>query len=243
MKRAGLWLCAASTLALAACHRPTQPVAAKPVATANAPAAPAPAALKIDASSPATPATPAVGESSGAAKGSSAAAPGGRSRRHGVPKRHDARRLLVHDRGGHDRGGHDRPIHGRASGGGHSATAGTNGPGSPAPVARRASAAYKACIASAHGFTVALGECYSAELARQGARVNRLYVQALAARQDARLEQSQSDWARERDAECQASSTAAIDIQREGACRIDMTARRADELERLVSSDERRGRG
>ena len=232
MKRAGLWLCAASTLALAACHRPTQPVAAKPVATANAPAAPA--ALKIDASSP-TPAPTAGGESSAAAKGPSAAAPDVRSRGHGGPKRHGAHRLLVHDRGRHA-----RPAHGHASAGGRW----TDGPGSPAPVARRATAAYKACIASAHGFTVALGDCYSAELARQGARANQLYVQALAARsghKGARLQRSQSDWARERDAECQAASTAAIDIQREGACRIDMTARRVDELERLVSAG-RRGR-
>lgn len=118
----------------------------------------------------------------------------------------------------------------------------TDGPEAAAPVARRASAAYRACVASAHGFTAALGECYSAELARQGARVNQLYVQALAAGQDARLQQSQSAWTQARDAECQAVSTAAIDIQREGACRIDMTARRADELERLVGSDERRGR-
>ena len=226
MKRAGLWLCAASTLALAACHRPTQPVAAKPVATASAPAAPA--ALKIDTSSPAA----AASGSSGATQGPSPVAPGVRSGSHGAHK------LLVHDRGRHA-----RPAHRRASAGRRSAIASADG--SPAPVARRASTAYKACIASAHGFTVALGDCYSAELARQGARVNQLYVRALVARsgrQDARLQRSQSDWARERDAACEAGSTAAIAIQREGACRIDMTARRADELERLVS-DRRRGRG
>lgn len=225
MKRSGLWLCAVSTLALAACHRPTQPAATKPVAAANAAPPPAPAVLKIDSSASAP---VAVVESSGAAAGPGAAASGARTGRHSR----------------HDRVHHGRLAHRRAPPGGHSVIARTDAPGSVVHGAKRSSAAYKACISSAHGFTVALGDCYSAELARQGARLNRLYRAALVARsgrEDARLQQSQSDWTRRRNAECRTDSAAATDIQSEGACRIDMTASRADELEQLVSH-RRRGR-
>lgn len=233
MKRAGLWLCAASTLALAACHRPTQPMAAKPVAPPSAPPASAPAALKIEARPSATPV--AAVNRPGAAENPSDAPKASSGRRH-VAQRRLAHRLVVHDVAHRP-----RPAHGRASFGVHPAIARRDA-GPPVLAPTRASAAYRACVYAAHGFTIALGDCYSAELARQGARVNQLYGAALATRSgrdEARLQQSQGVWARRRDAECLAGSTAAIDIQREGACRIDMTVRRADELERLVSARRR----
>jgi uncharacterized protein YecT (DUF1311 family) len=218
-------------LALAACHRASRPPAVpKPVATAVAPVlkiTPPPSATPL-ATPPTTPVTAA-----------SSPAEGARAGRRGVSRRHDRHRLIVDDRT-HP----DQTAHRRASPGGHSVIARSDAPPQPVRDPSRSSAAYKACIAAARGFTAALGDCHSAELARQGARVNQLYGQALASRSgrdDARLQESQNAWRRRRDAQCQAVSTAAIDIQREGACRIDMTAHRAEQLGRLVKAG-RRGR-
>lgn len=92
---------------------------------------------------------------------------------------------------------------------------------------------------SANGFTVQLATCHSAELARQGARVDQAFNAVLATRSGEakqRLQQDQRAWLERRDVECQADPgrRRSLDVLTEGSCRIEMTIRRATTLERLL---------
>ena len=93
-------------------------------------------------------------------------------------------------------------------------------------------------MSTAHGFTAARADCYSAELARQGARMNRAYEAVVATRSGGlkrRLQQAQAAWSKRRDSECQDDASAgAADVLHEGSCRLDATIQRAAQLERMA---------
>jgi uncharacterized protein YecT (DUF1311 family) len=95
--------------------------------------------------------------------------------------------------------------------------------------------AYASCMQAANGVTAATADCYSAELGRQSARMDRAY-DALAERheaQRARLSAAQQAWSRRRDAECRRTPAAMV-MFREASCRLDITVRRAVEIEQLL---------
>lgn len=226
MKGRRLWLCAAAALALCACDR--KGAAERPAAGAKAAAAQAAAELapaKADASVQ-------------AAKGPKAqkAASVGASR---------AGLVRSAAKPGHVRtASFDRARTGRAGGPtprgvAYAAAGAERGPeGLSAPVVREAtySAEYHACVAGAAGFTMARADCHSAELARQGARLSEAYEAASAGHSEGgreRLEAKQRRWMSERDAACRyVAARGDADLLQEGACRLDMTIRRADGLVR-----------
>jgi uncharacterized protein YecT (DUF1311 family) len=209
MRFAGSWLLAVSTLALAACH-PARPVER---AAASRPAV-AKAALSVSTPAAQGPATPVAlgGADAGAARPSTAAgdkvAPGPLARRRAAEPAGWARHARTQARAA-----------GRSE-------------------ARRegSSAEYAACMSAADGFTVVTANCYSAELARQGARLNRAYEAALAADSGAEREslaQEQRAWIMLRDSRCQDEAAGGgSDLLREGRCRLDLTIQRAVQLER-----------
>jgi uncharacterized protein YecT (DUF1311 family) len=208
MKSAALWLCAASALALSACHKatpPEPPVAAKttPTAATDAAATPDSPAAKTAASAP-----------------SKKPAPDGKA----------AAAQQVQPRPGHDAA--RRAAADQNSTSVRSATYRTSGD------VKLYSAEYRACLTGANGYTAQTADCYSTELTRQGARLNRAYQSALDARSGAtraRLEQAQHDWVEQRDSNCQEDTSAgARSILHEGSCRLDMTIRRAIELEHMT---------
>jgi uncharacterized protein YecT (DUF1311 family) len=95
------------------------------------------------------------------------------------------------------------------------------------------SAEYAACMASAGGFTEATAHCNSSEFARQGLRMDRAFNAALATRtgaQRTRLVEAQRTWTKLRDDRCQDGGGDGS-LLHEGSCRLDMTIRRAVELE------------
>lgn len=95
------------------------------------------------------------------------------------------------------------------------------------------SAAYRACTEAAHGFTATIADCYNTELVRQSERLNRALEAAVAARsgdQKRRLLVTQRAWVELRDAKCRDGD--GPDLLHEGSCRLDLTIRRAAELER-----------
>jgi len=98
------------------------------------------------------------------------------------------------------------------------------------------SAAYRSCMAAAEGFTVATSNCRSAELARQGERLDRAYEAAGAGRpadQRAHLQATQQEWASRRDADCQEQARrSGAHLLEEGSCRLDKTIERANGLAR-----------
>jgi uncharacterized protein YecT (DUF1311 family) len=94
------------------------------------------------------------------------------------------------------------------------------------------SAAYRTCMGSAHGFTAVIADCYNAELVRQGERLNRAFETAVAVRSGEhkrRLVLAQREWLHLRDARCQDDD--GPDLLHEGSCRLDLTIKRADQLE------------
>lgn len=215
------WLCAVSALALSACHRPEKaapPPPARPQAAGPASAGPVPISkpaglIKVHATRIA---------SAPAAARRAAPAPAGHTRAATGQAKHVPQAA-------------QRPsIAARAATGAAAAPA-----AGPRPrIGQGASAEYTACVTSANGFTVALANCRSAELARQGARVDRAFDAVLATRSgEARqqLVQDQRAWLGRRDAECQADAgrRRSTDVLFEGSCRIDMTIKRATSLEQM----------
>jgi uncharacterized protein YecT (DUF1311 family) len=214
-----LGLCALSALTLAACNN------SKP------PAAPASATAKAAAAAPTDqPATLAAGGNPGGQAGATpASAPNGEpAARTAGAKAAAAEHLRPQPT-------HDAARRVAASGPPAADPSSTyRAPEGP----RTYSVEYRTCLASANSFTAARADCYSAELARQGARLTHAYESLLAARSgDARtqLQQAQSAWIQERDSQCQEETAAgARDILHEGSCRLDMTIRRAGELEHMA---------
>jgi uncharacterized protein YecT (DUF1311 family) len=233
MKFLGFWLCAASALALAGCgqHKPaatrlkveTKVAAAQPAAVAAGSQTPAPgphdATPSSHAAAPSLPGRKAVHAASGgrAATGLHAAAWRGRTGRVPAKTRH------------HAHSGSSVEADARVA---RAEAYRWNGP-------QRYSAEYEACISTDKGFTVSKANCYSAELARQGARVDRAYSAALAVRSAGgrqRLSEAQRVWVRERDAQCRDEPPVAPDdLLHEGSCRLDVTVQRAIELEKTAS--------
>jgi uncharacterized protein YecT (DUF1311 family) len=234
MKLAGICLCAASALALSACHRPQATAAAHPPVLPQA-AAPKLAAnnklvLPIVAAAPAS----AGASAAGAAAGPAAHPTGGAH----------AKAAAAHTTRVTATGRHVATRHSTAKGVAVAAarpveTFATAGGASPAAVHAddRFSAEYESCMAAADGFTVARANCHSAELARQGARVDRALNAALAARSGqarTRLLSDQRSWVAARDAECQQDADrAGREVLHEGSCRLNMTVQRAIKLEHI----------
>lgn len=211
MKVVGYWLCAVSALGLTACHQPKQ-VAAHPAGD-----------LKIAASA-SVPANPAP-------------AP---------PVAFDAKAAAPSPTPGHAGAtGLHRASFKRSPGAPHAVTGADGarrrsrlGGRSSAPLATGYSAAYRSCMASANGYTIAQANCYSAEFARQGARLDRAYQAALAARsghEKTRLLETQRAWVSLRDTKCQEEASArGIDVLRESSCRLEMTVQRSDRLQTMA---------
>jgi uncharacterized protein YecT (DUF1311 family) len=212
MRFAGPWLFAVSTLALAACH-PARPAAARAAASR-----PAVAKAVLPAASSAAQRVPIA--LAGAARPSSGdkATPG--------PAAGSIRRRSAEPAGAVDLAHHARNRM-RAAGGSEARRAGS-------------SAEYAACLDAADGFTVAIANCYSAELARQGARLNRAYEAALAADSGVEREslaQEQRAWTMALSLHTgirrqEEAAGGGSDLLREGRCRLDLTIQRAVQLER-----------
>jgi uncharacterized protein YecT (DUF1311 family) len=205
MRFAGAWLLAVSTFALAACHpaRPAAPAASRP--------AEAKAALSASSSRTHRPTTAVSlgGADVDAARRGDTAAPGAAAE--------SSRKRAAEPAGS---AGLVRQVRNRARAAGGS---------------EASSAEYAACMSAADGFTVVTANCYSTELARQGARLNRAYEAALAASSGAEREsltQEQQAWIRLRDSKCQDEAAGGgSDLLSEGRCRLDLTVRRAIQLE------------
>jgi uncharacterized protein YecT (DUF1311 family) len=221
-----LCLCALSALTLAACNKSKPSAAAQASAGANAAAA-------VPTDQPATAAAAAAVTPAGAQAG---AKPGGQA---GPTPASDPNGKPVSGGAGPKMAAAEHvPGHARRIGGAKLAAAkhrvANRAPAGP----RTYSAEYRTCLAGANSYTAARADCYSAELARQGARVSRAYESLLAARSgDARTEmqRTQAAWIQLRDSQCQEDPDAgARDILHEGSCRLDMTIRRAVELEHMA---------
>lgn len=211
MRSVGFWVSAASALALAACgqarktdgHLPAKAAAAATTTAAavQQPAAPAPGEAEAVGSS-----VPGLAAgrppTAHAAVEARIARPGARRERSVEPDE-DTEALAA-----------DRPA------------------GSPEAREHTYSAAYRACMASAHGYTAVLADCYNAELVRQGERLNRAFDSAVAARSGERrkrLQLAQHAWSQQLDSACQDGN--GPDLLHEGSCRLDLTIKRANELE------------
>jgi uncharacterized protein YecT (DUF1311 family) len=215
----GVWV--ASALALSACDR-TKPAQARlPVAT-QAAAAPAAAAT----------APPAPVRTAAAAVTPMAAA---HHHGRGGPRRPAGRTAAAH--AARARGGAPS-LQTAASGRASTVQAGAarwRDPGS-SPAQGTHDDKFFACIAAADGFTAARANCYSAELARQGERLNRAYAAAMSSRSgepQARLAEQQRAWTSLRDSRCRVQANRS-DLLEEGSCRLEMTTRRAAELEQMA---------
>jgi uncharacterized protein YecT (DUF1311 family) len=98
-----------------------------------------------------------------------------------------------------------------------------------------------ACLAgddAARGVSVAMASCFNEEWARQDARLNAAYGTVMAKRSPAArksLRDVQRAWIKRRDAECEENPTGGtIDMVERAACRLELTAIRAVELERMA---------
>jgi uncharacterized protein YecT (DUF1311 family) len=222
MKPVGFWLSAVSALALAACGQARKP-GARPAAqaaavSASATAAPQPVATAAAAQQPGTPsAGEAEAASSSAASGRAVAGPA--SPAHAVVKAHLTPPAARRDRSAEADDDTDALL--------------ADLPGEASDMrAHSYSAAYRACMGSAHGFTAVIADCYSAELVRQGERLNRAFATAVAARSGERKQRlllAQREWLHLRDSNCQDDD--GPDLLHEGSCRLDLTIKRADQLE------------
>lgn len=208
MRFAGAWLCSVAALSLGACHRPEKAAVPPPPPAASAEAA---ATIKTNTSADAVAARPAAaGQPSAAAT-------------RDAPAKANAPAAPLRSASAAATQGQGQRIVGRG-------TAATH---------RRAdqglSADHAACMTAAGGFTVARADCHSAELARQGARLDRAFDAALAARSGearTRLIEEQRAWRARRDAACREDAAhRTVDLLSEGSCRLDMTLRRAVALE------------
>jgi|GEM_PF-3235654 uncharacterized protein YecT (DUF1311 family) len=207
-----LWLCAAAVLALAACDRQKGEAgntvkvaaAAPPAAVPRPPTLAAPTEAVAASGAARVSATPAKAQPTRLRKAYPAAAKPQRS-------------LSVAAR----RGERFAPTW---------RSEGVIAEGALAPSVAGYSAEYQACVARANGFTVARADCHSAELARQGARLDQIYA---AVGHRARLDVTQKDWAERRDAGCrEKAAQGGADLLAEGSCRLDMTIDRANGLVR-----------
>ncbi|MEE7546413.1 DUF1311 domain-containing protein [Xanthomonas sp. Kuri4-1] len=93
---------------------------------------------------------------------------------------------------------------------------------------------YDACISAAAGVTPTMQDCIDAEYAYQDGRLNTVYKALMARLGDAEqhaLRNQQRGWIAERDDKCaydpDSGQAGRVDA---AECRLEMTARRADEL-------------
>lgn len=102
-------------------------------------------------------------------------------------------------------------------------------------LAQAESAAFGSCMKAAQT-TASMSACGQAELKREDARLNQAYKQAMASlepAQQGKLRDAQRLWLKYRDANCALYYTltgGTMDILNGGACTLDMTKARADEL-------------
>lgn len=95
---------------------------------------------------------------------------------------------------------------------------------------------YDACISAAAGATPAMQDCIDSEYQYQDGRLNEAYKAAMAKLGEAQknaLRDQQRKWIADRDAQCfydpDSGQAGRLDA---AECRLEMTAKRADELER-----------
>jgi uncharacterized protein YecT (DUF1311 family) len=218
MKSAGIWLSAVSALALTACGqaRKVAPHASAKVAAVAPPtAAPAP----LTGSSAEQLAARAPGEPEGARAPATGHAAGRAFAAHAAVEARHTRPAAGRDQSVED----DDDAEALAADMHWSASDARE---------HRYSAAYRACMGSAHGFTATIADCYNAELVRQSDRLNRAFESAVAARsgeRKRRLVLAQREWLHLRDSTCQDDD--GPDLLHEGSCRLDLTIKRADALQ------------
>ena len=103
------------------------------------------------------------------------------------------------------------------------------------------SAQYKTCLDNSAGVTVAMRTCNGNELKYQDKLLNKYYKQAmkvLDTQHRDELKKVQRLWLKYRDAKCDflfGLTGGTIDVLMGGACHVEMTGERAQELESIVS--------
>lgn len=225
MKSVGIWLSAASALALAACGQARKPAAHPAVTAAGAASANAAAASQqtvATASAAQQLTAPSPGEAEGAPSATGRAVAGRDSTARAIIKARLVQPGARHETSAEADDGTDALIADMA----REASEGSDMRG------HSYSAAYRACMGSAHGFTATIADCYNAELVRQGERLNRAFESAVAARSGERrrrLVLAQREWLQLRDSKCQDDD--GPDLLHEGSCRLDLTIKRADALQ------------
>jgi uncharacterized protein YecT (DUF1311 family) len=100
---------------------------------------------------------------------------------------------------------------------------------------------YQHCLDSSGGVTTAMRECNAQELRYQDGLLNRHYkalMSHLSPAKKAELKKTQRLWIKYRDANCgfyAGLTGGTMDIINAGGCHVEMTARRAEELDGFLS--------
>ncbi len=99
---------------------------------------------------------------------------------------------------------------------------------------------YKQCMDKSGGVTIKMRECNGEELQRQDKRLNKNYKQVmrvLDAKHRNQLKKVQRQWIKYRDAKCDflfGLTGGTMDLLIGGSCYVDMTEKRASELEDIL---------
>ena len=102
------------------------------------------------------------------------------------------------------------------------------------------SSQYKQCMDNSGGVTINMRECNGDELKRQNKRLNRAYkkvMKVLDAEHKDELKKVQREWIKYRNAKCDflfGLTGGTMDLLIGGSCYVDMTERRAGELEDIL---------
>ena len=98
----------------------------------------------------------------------------------------------------------------------------------------------KRCMDKSGGVTSEMRACNGEELQRQDKRLNKAYKEAMKAldtKHKTELKKVQRQWIKYRDAKCNflfGLTGGTMDLLIGGSCYVDMTAKRADELEGII---------
>lgn len=106
------------------------------------------------------------------------------------------------------------------------------------------SATYSTCMDASGGVTTNMLDCMGSEIKQQDARLNQNYkgaMQALAPAQQTQLRDAQRLWVKFRDADCTLLGSltgGTSDSVNRASCFLDMTKKRADDLDWLAKQDQ-----